>query len=460
MPKQDAASGASRRIPSLIFRQSIASVLIVVLALGLIGLVIDQAFRSTEQAALWERLESNLFVVLAGIEVDQNGQLQWAATPLDSRLMQPGSGLYAGGITQADRWFSASTINASIDPLETLSMMERGDSRRIQPSSALPFYRYQMGLGWETQGGEIIDLTLWVAEDEARSSETGNAFRANLGRWLLIAGIVILSAQLVLLLVPLQAFRKVATEVQNMESGKQQRLQGRYPRELKPLTDNLNALMETERANTEQYQRALADLAHALKTPLAVIQAQLDDLPAHDAESLRDTVVQMQHHIRHELDRAARSGRRTMLASIDVGPVTLRVITSLQKLYPEHRFELDCTTELSANILERDLIEVLGNLLENSAKYGANITRIQLQPAVSGGRRTGLQIDVDDDGPGLTQAEFEYLLQRGIRGDQRAEGQGLGLAIVERIARSYQGSITTQPARLGGTSIRVTLLPE
>lgn len=446
--------------PSLLFRLAVSALIVLSLSLGLIGFVVDHAFRAAERTALQERLDSNLFIVLAGLEVDASGNVQWTGNLGQSLLAQPGSGIYAGAFTEQSSWLSPSTINVSIDRLMDLPDLARGAQSTAEPGEDNGFFIYQMGFGWETEAGEIIDLNVWAAEDRIRLEQTASAFRGDLWRWLLLAGIVMLLAQLAMMALPMRVLRKVAGEVRAVEAGRQQRLKGQYPRELKPLTDNLNALMETERANTEQYQSALGDLAHSLKTPLAVINARLDDMDRDDAVTIRQTVNQMQHRIRHELDRAARSGRRTMLPMLEIRPVALRMIESLQKLYPDHTFHLECPEDLRANVAERDLIEIIGNLLENAAKYSDGTAILRLHSAQAGPRRNGLCLIVDDDGPGLMPAEFDRMLQRGIRGDQRSEGQGLGLAIVERIVSSYQGTITAKDSPLGGLRVIVELRPE
>ena len=254
--------------------------------------------------------------------------------------------------------------------------------------------------------------------------------------------------------------RRVTAELRSIETGERQQLTGRYPRELAPLTENLNALLATERANAERYSRALGDLAHSLKTPLAILQAQVEDSARLSVTDLRDTVAQMQVRIRTELDRAALSARRTMLVPVEVRPQAERLCRSLGKLYPAVHFELDCRDGLRAAVDPRDLTEVLGNLLENAAKYGGGQVLLRLEQARSSARRPGLLIEVEDNGTGVPPEHFEQLLQRGVRGDERGEGQGLGLAIVQRIADSYHGRIESGPAALGGLSIRVRLLPE
>ena len=453
-------SRSSHAGPSLLLRLAATAVMVITLSLGLIGFAVDQAFRAAERTSLQERLDSNLFILLAGLEVGSDGSVVWNGNLGESLLAQPASGLYAGAFTSQSAWLSPSTLNVSIDRLTERDSLARGEELKIEPDQDDDYFIYQRGFGWETETGEVVELNVWAAEDRIRTEQTAAAFRGDLWRWLVIAGGVMLIAQLVMLSFPIHVLRKVAHEVRSIESGNRERLSGQYPRELKPLTDNLNALMQTERANTEQYQSALGDLAHSLKTPLAVINTQLDDLDAQSADPIRQTVTEMQRRIRHELDRAARSGRRTMLPLLQVRSVVQRVIESLQKLYPDHAFRLECPQDLSANIAERDLIELVGNLFENAAKYSNGESSLTIKPAPAGPRRMGLDLIFDDDGPGISKDAFENLLQRGIRGDERAEGQGLGLAIVDRIIASYQGSIDAETSPLGGLRLVVTLRPE
>ncbi|MDT8410635.1 MAG: ATP-binding protein [Wenzhouxiangellaceae bacterium] len=447
----------TNRPPSLLLRLALSALIILVLSLGLIGLAVERAFRASEHMALQERLESASFAVIAGLEVEPNGALDWAGPPTDSLLTQPESGLYAGVVTANDAWQSPSTLGVEL----TLDheLLPRGSSRWQEPREQQPWHVYRLGLGWELPNGEVIDLTVWVAEDRRRLDQAVASFRGDLWRWLLLAAMVMLVAQMIMLSQPLLVLRRVGTELRDVEAGRREHLQGRYPRELTPLTENLNALLKTERANAEQYSRALGDLAHSLKTPLAVLNAQLEAGNSIGKAELREAVDQMQARIRSELDRAARSGRRTMLPPLEVAPVVERVARTLGKLYPDMNFETSVEPALRANIAERDLLEILGNLLENAAKYGRKRVRVEVEVHSSSARRSGLRIVIDDDGPGLDRQRFGQMLQRGVRGDEMAEGQGLGLSIVQRIVESYHGVMRAGTSPLGGLRVETELKP-
>src|SRR6056297_3292276 len=148
-----------RKPPSLLVRLSFSALLVVLLAMALIGLSVDRAYRAAEQTALRERLESAVFAVLAGLEVDSSGQLAWEGAPADSRLTQPQSGLYAGVFSAEASWFSPSSIGIEI-PVSRRGV-PRGGERFETPAAELPWYVYRIGLGWETADGGIVDLSVW-----------------------------------------------------------------------------------------------------------------------------------------------------------------------------------------------------------------------------------------------------------------------------------------------------------
>ncbi|PKL96312.1 MAG: hypothetical protein CVV18_02220 [Gammaproteobacteria bacterium HGW-Gammaproteobacteria-8] len=443
--------------PSLLLRLSISAVVVVILALGLIGLVVNRAYLAAERVALDERLENTVFAVLAGLEVSDDGGLDWAGAPAESLLTQAQSGLYAGVYGGVDEWLSPSTLGLSI-PLDQPAVA-RGEAMRQAADAQSPWHVYRLGLGWELPDGRIVDLVVWAAEAPERLQQSVRGFRANLWRWLALAAVVLLAAQVLLLFQPLHVLRRIAAEIREIEAGKREQLGGGYPRELTPLTENLNALLATERSNVEQYSQALGDLAHSLKTPLAVLNARAESGEPIPADEMLESVRQMQLRIRDELERAARTARRTLLPPLALRPHAEKMLRSLGKLYGEVDFTLACDPALQANIAERDLIEILGNLLENAAKYGDGKVRLALSVPPRSGRRSGVIIEVADNGPGLASGQFEKLLQRGVRGDQRAEGQGLGLAIVQRIVDSYHGQIRAERSEWGGLKLLVELRP-
>jgi two-component system sensor histidine kinase PhoQ len=253
--------------------------------------------------------------------------------------------------------------------------------------------------------------------------------------------------------------RKVATDVANIETGKAERLEGRYPSELEPLTRNVNRLMETEKRNQERIRNALDSLAHSLKTPLATIKAGVD-LPSEEArKQVRDAADDMSYLIATRLQRAGASARRTLTEPIPVKPQVTRILESLNKIYSHKMIEASWNIESNLQFFgeKRDLLELMGNLLDNAFKYGSGHVAISAGAIGATHSRPGLWVRVEDDGPGIQSSQQKRLLQRGVRGDERVEGHGLGLAIVMELMTAYGGEMLIDKSKMNGAQITIKI---
>ncbi len=445
--------------PSLLARLLLGGALALAIALSLIALAVDRGFRGAAESALKERLESVVFLILSTIDLDEQGRPMVADSLAEPRLDQPGSGLHAGAMTPFGEWSSPSLVGVTEPPRARL--IERGEELFRGPAVDGTWYVYAIGLGWEQSDGEIVDLTIWAAEDPGRFQGTVAGFRGDLWRWMMLAALLVIVAQLFILLLLLRPLRSVAQEVAEIEAGRRDALQHAYPRELQPLTANLNALLATERDNAAHYRRALADLAHALKTPLAVMRTRLDDRSTVDLGDLSVAVDDMDLLLRRQLERAARSTRRTLNRPIEVLPVVQRLGDSLARLYADRDLQVEVAGDrtVTARVDPRDLMELCGNLMDNAAKYGNGKLRVSVRPGRQGNRQPGVEILVEDDGPGIRPERFGTLLARGVRDDERREGQGLGLAIAQELVDAYAGSLELLSSDLGGAAILVILPP-
>jgi two-component system sensor histidine kinase PhoQ len=239
----------------------------------------------------------------------------------------------------------------------------------------------------------------------------------------------------------------------------------RHPRELEPLTDSINAFIESERENLERQRNTLADLAHSLKTPLAVLRTQLDS-GAQDQDLRQEFDVQlrrMNNLVSYQLARAASSGHKLFSAPLPIESNAEEIVRGLEKVYAGKgvlcEFDIDEGARFHGE--PGDLQELLGNLLENAFKWARSRVLLTIRAgATAPNRRPGLLIAVDDDGPGIRPEQVAVVLQRGVRGDERVQGHGIGLAIVQDIVRSYRGEleVVTSP-ELGGARFEVQLPP-
>jgi two-component system sensor histidine kinase PhoQ len=224
-------------------------------------------------------------------------------------------------------------------------------------------------------------------------------------------------------------------------------------------------LIDSERENLDRQRNTLADLAHSLKTPLAVLRTRLDsDAGESDLREEVDTQLRrMNDLVTYQLARAARSGHQLFAAPIEIEPLAEQIVTGLEKVYAAKRVlcEFEIAPQVRFHGETGDLQELLGNLLENAFKWAGSRVLLTVAEGVDApGRRPGLSIIVEDDGSGIAEERIAHVLQRGVRGDERVHGHGIGLAIVQDIVRSYRGELHVgRSAEMGGARFEVTLPP-
>jgi two-component system sensor histidine kinase PhoQ len=401
-------------------------------------------------------MESYVYLVLAAAEVDASGRLLVSENLGDPRFGQPGSGIYAHLHGAEQHWSSRSSLGLALPELASVNAAEK---RFTPPSSALGYYVYQYGLDWQLADGSIHPFTVSVLVEPEEIERQTSAFRLGLWRALVTAGIILLAAQLMMIYFGFRPLQKVAEDVALVETGQESQLRGSYPRELEPLARNVNQLLATEKANQQRYRNALDSLAHSLKTPLAIMQAGLQsDSPA-SRLAMRKAAEEMNQLVATRLQRASLSARRTMARPVAVAPQVERVLASLQKIYSHKLITADATVPPDLQFFgeERDLLELVGNLLDNAFKYGRTKIRITggvLNPEAT---RPGLWLRIEDDGQGIDPCDWPALVQRGVRGDEREEGHGLGLAIVLELLTAYGGTIDLVSGEWGGAMLTVEI---
>jgi signal transduction histidine kinase len=257
----------------------------------------------------------------------------------------------------------------------------------------------------------------------------------------------------------LAPFGRLRKQLSGLREGAGRRIEGTYPVEVQPLVNDLNSLLEQRE---RMVQRALAkagDLAHGLKTPLAVLAQEADHADAagqHEMAAAISTQVermrrQVDYHLAHA--RAAGSGD-VPGARCPVLPSVQGLTRTLLRIYAERKIsiEVDIPAEHSIRGQREDLEEMLGNLLDNACKWARSSVKIQ-----SVQEKGAVVLTVDDDGPGLPASMREAVLRRGVRADEAAPGSGLGLAIVSDLAELYGGTISLQDSPMGGLRARLQL---
>ncbi len=448
----DSQRHAAPRPFSFRLRMGLAAGLILIMSLSLVGIALAAANQRSAEAVLRDRMQSWAYLILAASEPDAQGSIQVSEELGDPRLSQPGSRIY--GLLQGEDqyWSSPSTLGAQ---LPNLALQRPGQINFTVPTKELTAYVYQLGLSWQLENGQIVPLTVSVlvaAEEIVRQT---TAFKIGLWGALGGVGLILLFAQSLLIWLAYRPLQRIASDVAAVESGGAETLAGGYPSELDPLVRNLNKLLTTEKANQLRYRNALDSLAHSLKTPLAVMKSGLEDSGQESAAAMRRAIDDMNHLVGTRLQRAASSTRSTMAQAIDVAGNVDRVLRSLEKVYSQKMIKTDANIAPGLSFFgeQRDLLEILGNLLDNAFKYGSSKVRISAAPLNVKDRQPGLQIQVEDDGPGIDDEQWPLLLQRGVRGDERVEGHGLGLAIVQELISAYGGNMDIDRSDLGGARI-------
>ncbi|MEJ2212620.1 MAG: ATP-binding protein, partial [Gammaproteobacteria bacterium] len=214
-----------------------------------------------------------------------------------------------------------------------------------------------------------------------------------------------------------------------------------------------NSLIEHVSANQQRYRNRLGDLAHSLKTPLALIQAARESNQPDELSGVVDEQLpRIDQLIQYQLQRAAVMGKATLGQSVLLGPLVEKIIRGLSKVYRDKGIDCQITIDpaLRFQVDETDLMELLGNLLDNAFKYGHRRILVSANRSAS-----GHSIYVEDDGEGISQDDIERLLQRGARADEKMPGQGIGLDIVNEIMRLYRAQLSVSKSQLGGAALHL-----
>ncbi|WP_457667769.1 ATP-binding protein [Thiolapillus sp.] len=435
---------------SIHLRLLLVATLVLAGFLGVAGWALDSAFRKSSETALREKLQSRVYGLLAAADVDLRGRMQLPKDLPEPRFSRPDSGLYAFVSTSDGKLFWRSRSSLGLR-MPDAPLLPAGESRFHRLDG---HFLFSYGVEWEDDAGESRTYTFNVVEQVQPFDSQLAAFRLNLWAWLGGLALALLLVQALVLRWGLRPLRQVETDLQVIHQGQAKRLAGDYPTELQGLTSSLNALMEHADSVQQRYRNSLDDLVHSLKTPLAYLGAVLQDNKVSCSQLRKTTVEQldrMDHIVQHQLSRAAVAARSALTEPVAVAPIVVRLLDTLEKIYAEKK--LSCVRELENRAVfygdEADLMEVLGNLLENAFKYANSKVHVSME---DNGRLTLL---IEDDGPGIPGARWHELLQRGKRADETVAGQGIGLAVANEIITLYGGALEAGRSPLGGLALRI-----
>lgn len=425
---------------------------------GVMMVVLDTGFRALSERSLQELLGAQMVALIAAAEPQPGGGYAPPAGDLASRLRTPGSGLYAQIRSAGGRsvWRSPSTAGAPIDfgpPLDpgarrfAYGTLER---ERIAIESR--------GIQFEDSEGSY-ELTFSVAASLTPYEQQLWRFRRELFGWFIGLMLLLLATLAGLLRWVLAPVRRMEHEIHEVEEGRSETLGSGYPRELSGVAANLNTLLIGERKRVARYRDTLGNLAHSLKTPLAVMRAALSDRTASEAV-LGPQIDRMSGIIEHQLKRAAASGGALLgQAPVEVAPIASELRVALLKVYGGKDLSIELAVSPQAQFIgdRGDLTELLGNLLDNACKWCRSIVRLTVESEGSIATRERLGIVVEDDGPGISAENRARIGQRGVRTDESVPGHGLGLSMVQDTVEMYSGQLTIETSPLGGARFSLRL---
>nr|WP_231728039.1 HAMP domain-containing sensor histidine kinase [Sphingopyxis sp. H050] len=429
---------------------AIATIWISVLLIGG-GFALDRVLTNAITRNFDSSLEYVLIAMIRSSEIGPDGEVRLIEPLGDQRFLEPYSGLYwqiSGGGQEPYRSRSLwertlkppqahvdnelHTYNSNQFPEEQLRVLERNV---ILPGSKTS-WRFQIA-----QSREALDLQI-------------GAVRATLipSLGLLGLGLIILAAlQTFYGLLPLRQIRRA---IAAMRGGQNRRVTAPLPLEVQPMVDELNALLAHNEKQAEEARLHAGNLAHALKTPLTVLVNSATGSDSPLAETVRREAATMQRQVDHHLARARAVGRRgAAQARAIVWDSVESVSRAVGLLYPKARLDASGDKTIVARVERQDLDELIGNLLENAAKYGGGSVFVTVQRD-----GTMAEILIEDDGAGISPADRQRIFDRGVRLDSGKPGTGLGLAIVRDVAEIYGGSIMLEESEdLGGLLVRLRL---
>ncbi len=435
---------------SLNARLLVAASCVLIVFMLLTGAALEQAFVQSALQSQRDRLQGLVYALLGAAEPGAHGALHITPAALpDPRLVRAQSGLSSVIFdNHGDAvWHSPSLAGAlpeiEASPVGTALLREKNGN-----------FIFSFGIRWLGESNKPQRYTIAIIEDSSNYRAQLNVFRRTLGIDLGTSALMLMLVQFFLLRWGLSPLRRLAAEIRDVETGNRTQIDNHYPLELMPLADDLNAMIRSEHNQLMRYRNALGDLAHSLKTPLAVLRgiAEEAQTPAPIRRQLELPLARMEDIADYQLRRAAAAaGRRVLSEPLFLRPLAEKTLAALTKVYAEKQLNFinEIDPRLRARADEGDLYEILGNLLDNACKWARHTVRLRGEPG------SELWLDIEDDGKGFPDAA-EELLQRGVRADSRIAGQGIGLTTVADIVRLNDGRIELGRSEdLGGARVRV-----
>ena len=417
--------------------------------------VLDTTYSASIVQGAEEQLKLVIYALM-GIAEEEGASLVFNQSLADPRLAQAESGLYAIVTTDLKQTLWRSPSLQSIDSAgfsDNLSFanLTPGVFSFSNIDNAQVKYQLSYAVIWD--GIEPSQVVFTVIVDQAPYLAAIADFRQNL--WLGLGGATLffILAQLLALGWGLRPLLVMQREVRELEQGTRSELSNEYPAELSGLAENLQRFASHEAQQRVRYRQALDNLAHSLKTPLSVLRNALVEV-AIDKGLIKDQIDRMQDTVSRQLARVVVVAPVMLSAQIDVAQAVRKLVRTLEVAFPKVDLLLELHAQPKLRIDEGDLLEILGNIIENACKYGKYSVCISVdQVPAAQANEAGIVITIEDDGPGIPNAMREDVLSRGLRLDTQVAGQGIGLAVAKELVTLYEGRLSISDSELGGAKV-------
>ena len=450
--------------PSLVRRLVVLQLVLSLLVLAAGGVALSTFFRQQATERFDDVLAQDLLDLVAGASVDETGVVT-APALTDARALRVYSGKYWElAMPAGSNGLKAVARSRSLWDAPDIAAPPGGVRTLAQTPGAPVFYD---GVGpvreplriaaEEVRLAGVKDPVIFMqAEDRSPIDADIRKFDATTGVALVVLLAMLVGGVALQVRVGLMPLFSLRREVAAVRTGKSDRVSGDYPGELEPLATELNALVAHNQEVVERQRTHVGNLAHALKTPLSVITAEAQARPGPLADVVRRQADAMREQVDHHL-RRARAAARTQGGSerTPVAPVLEELSRTLERIFRDKGLVVDwrAPDDLYFQGERQDLLELAGNVMENACKW----CRGRVRAEAKGASPTRLTLVVEDDGPGLAADDRAEVLRRGARIDETAPGSGLGLSIVDELARAYGGSLDLIDSSLGGLKVTLTL---
>jgi two-component system sensor histidine kinase PhoQ len=437
---------------------------VIVVFFALTVFLLDMLFRDAAEGSLREILDAQMVALVAAADPDGPESVTTTAL-LDTRFDTPGSGLYAEirSASGESIWRSQSVTGTDVQFGPALEGGERRFFFTEIADKSLRLAVASRGIVWDIRD-EPARFTFSVASSLEDYEAQVASLRQRLVGWFVGLALLLLGTLTVVVRWLSRPMRQLVREIKEIEGGSRDQMSELWPLELTPVTSNLNALLESERTRIKRYRDTLGNLAHSLKTPLAVMRQTLgasEDAvkPAMNAV-LDQQIDRMTEIIEHQMKRAATSGGVLLgQAPVEIAPIIVELRVALLKVYGGKDMLFETVIPPTAQFIgdRNDLTELLGNLLDNACKWSKS--RVRVLASVDGwaDSRQALTIVIEDDGRGIVEADRARVLQRGGRADESTPGHGIGLSMVHETVELYGGAMRIDSSELGGARFELKL---